>query len=970
MDNRNILKQGSHLAFPCMDCEIEKLIGKGSNAIVYLGKYEDSLSKGLFHRVVIKELFPYHPENLIRRNNKGFIEADESAKEYFELQRKSFECGNEIHLKMLEKYPDKIGSNINTFSANGTFYSVLGFDSGKSLDKRQPSGKEELRNIVVLLLDILDAVEIFHSAGYLHLDISPDNILLIGDGESQRVSLIDYNSIHEISKLKSGSALYCSAKDGYTAPEVISGNIASFSESSDIYSVTAVFYRLLMGKQLTFYQTLRKTPPDIKGCPLLEDFPDTVISRVSLILRRGLCTLPSKRYKNCESMRRDVCELLSRIDGTGITHEALWESSRRILAKTIDTNPSLHFLKNETELYPTRFAYSDGTNNCLSETIDNHLKNGSAIINGAAGMGKTTALLHMALTKTRHYSPVQPAVIYVSLFDYNDNGENFIKNRILENLRFDRSVTGMEDARSRLVREFNTTAKTKNGEKFKYLLLIDGFNEADGNTQPLVNEILSLSQMPGVRILMTSRTEAEFLPFRTLKIVPLAENDIRNVLARKNLIYPESADMQELLKTPLMLSMYCRAAINKNKQLYCNNADELVAAYLDGICEKEIQSLPENSPKRWMIDAAVNFVLPFICKEISDRNKAVTDADLLNMVKKCFRLVSSGRLSRFIPKYVGHSKDICADAKTADEWYGMVVIKLLWHKTGLLIKEPDRGYKVMHDSLQEKLLLDYKKIHKKIKKQNVFIGSISAVILCALIITVGLLINPEPYDTELARTYLDSIVVAQVQSGRAISTFDKILHTDVKDISGYESLLKELKSDLDFHRELLRTDGMGSTEKTEIIYNQLIKTGKVMPWSGKAVNEAEVISLLELSEDIAENYGTYIDILEFLNENEELNLRFGDEFRNCLENKICADAALSDALFYSSCTVHLDNMKKIEPQVYEYYWNTIGENADLSSSDPLNPDKAAIEKLKKDCADKTNNLNKLEIITIHRRITQ
>ncbi|MCD8327415.1 MAG: hypothetical protein LUC90_12310 [Lachnospiraceae bacterium] len=42
-----------------------------------------------------------------------------------------------------------------------------------------------------ILIKILDALDCFHQNGFLHLDISPDNILLL----KEDALLIDYNSV-------------------------------------------------------------------------------------------------------------------------------------------------------------------------------------------------------------------------------------------------------------------------------------------------------------------------------------------------------------------------------------------------------------------------------------------------------------------------------------------------------------------------------------------------------------------------------------------------------------------------------------------------------------------------------------------------------------------------------------------------------------------------------------------------------
>ena len=970
MDNRKMLESGYLLSFPGMDCKIDRIIGKGANAIVYLGSYEDSISKGNYHHVVVKELFPYHPENLIFRNADGRIEIAKEAQDYYALHRKSFEYGNKIHLQLLEAHPDKISANINTFSLNDTFYSILAFDSGKSLDKIVFPETYGLKNSCMLIKDLLEVVTLFHKEGYLHLDISPDNILLLGDGEARRISLIDYNSVHKISELQEGSVLYCSAKEGYSAPEVLSGNVSAFCEGSDIYSVAAVFYWMLTGNKLSFYQSLRQAPPDIRNCAVVQNLPETVVARIVLILKRGLCNVPSKRYKNCERMLEDITELLSRIDGIGITHAALWESSRRIIEKTINTNTSLQYLKNIEELYPLRL--SDAQHNCtlLPDEIEKTLQRGSVMINGAAGTGKTTTLLHTAAVQCQHYSPAKPVAIYISLFTYNSNGENFIKNRILEDLKFDSSINNMEDARNRLIKEFNTPLKTKDGEKPGYILLVDGFNEAGGDIQPLIKEILSLSQLNSVRIILSSRSRTDVFPFSVLSLAPLTQNDIKTTLEKNFLIYPESIEMQKLLSTPIMLSMFCKAAKNKEKQLDCDTSAALIQAYLEGICEKEIKVLPEQSGERWLIDSAVHFVLPFICAEICKKNTAVTDKDLLKIIKKCYRLVTSGRLAGLIPAYIGHCTAIKADTENVDEWYGKVVINLLWRRMGLLVKEPDRGYKLMHQLLQDELLSVYSTLQTRLKKRYFLRFSFFFSSVLAVIVALTVLLSPDPFDEELSRTYLDSIVISQVQSGTTITTLSKLLATDEKNLQEIEKLAAEIKTKIAFHQTLLQEKGIGSPEMTENIYQQLKDTGTVMPWSAKSIDEDTVASLFQLSEEITQNYGFYADILQFLLKNEELNRRFGKNFRQCMEEKICADATLSDALFYLSCTVHLDGMKKKNPDVYDYYWMTIGANADLSNVDPQNPDKANIERLQQECKEKNDRLNELEIITIYRRMNK
>ena len=88
------------------------------------------------------------------------------------------------------------------------------------------------------MIGLLDALEAFHMSGYLHLDISPDNVMLVGSGEQERIFLIDYNSARA---LNATELAYVSCKAGYSAPEVTVPELSQVGFASDLYSVAAVF---------------------------------------------------------------------------------------------------------------------------------------------------------------------------------------------------------------------------------------------------------------------------------------------------------------------------------------------------------------------------------------------------------------------------------------------------------------------------------------------------------------------------------------------------------------------------------------------------------------------------------------------------------------------------------------------------------------------------------------------------------
>lgn len=315
MDHRTPLPTGSELSFPGMTCVVGRCIGRGSNAIVYEADYLDATSSDRKHHVLLKELFPFDPRGRVRREKDLSISRDPDAEDLWQMHLTSFQRGNDIHLQLLALYPDHFGRNINTFPLNNTLYTILDDAGSRSLEKEL--GEEpavNLRKAANWCLQLLDCLEVFHRQNYLHLDISLDNILLVGEGERERIMLTDYNSVHSREEIRRGEGVIFSVKEGFTAPETQTGMYGDISFCTDLYSVAAVFYATLTGSPPSMIQLNRKNPPDARESPLLMEASPAVREQVRKILRRGLCTLPDKRYQSCAYMKQDLAELIARLN--------------------------------------------------------------------------------------------------------------------------------------------------------------------------------------------------------------------------------------------------------------------------------------------------------------------------------------------------------------------------------------------------------------------------------------------------------------------------------------------------------------------------------------------------------------------------------------------------------------------------------------------------------------------------------
>ncbi len=95
-----------------------------------------------------------------------------------------------------------------------------------------------------LILQILDALQVAHSAGAVHRDVKPDNCLILRD--SEHIKLLDFGIarvLHETQVTVAGSVM---GTPHYLSPEQAMG--ATTDSRTDVYSAGIVLYEMLTGR--------------------------------------------------------------------------------------------------------------------------------------------------------------------------------------------------------------------------------------------------------------------------------------------------------------------------------------------------------------------------------------------------------------------------------------------------------------------------------------------------------------------------------------------------------------------------------------------------------------------------------------------------------------------------------------------------------------------------------------------------
>lgn len=738
MDNRTSLTDGLSIAMGDVTYTIKKLIGFGSNAFVYLASYEDNLQRDKKHMVLIKELFPYHPKGLIYRTKYGSIECANEAREYFNLHRKSFLHGNACHLDIQNIRGDMASVNINSFEKNGTIYTVLGNSKGETLLSATGKGTiaSSLSDVVYCMLGILDALEVFHKNGLLHLDISPDNILLMpldkNDEQFRHIMLIDYNSTWNTSELAENTNVYFSIKEHYSAPEVRLQDKNSISFASDLFSVCAIFLEYVQGRPLDFSILYSSGKILEFNTGLLANVPVTASVKALAIIKKGLKLPPKQRYQSIGDLRVDFIELKNRINGIGITHSALWEASKANFQNYVKKNKRYGYLFDNNDLLPCNVKLYDESTCSLYEAISflSKMDSPHVQITASGGMGKTTALMLAWKNAISSYNPYSAVPIYIPLYNYKASSIPYIKGCLLERLKFDDKITTVEDA----LRELNCLMDTVTLGKPSVMLLLDGLNEVSGDNRLLLLEINELMKKSGVQIILTSRVEDKQLKLNTLEILQLREYEIKHYLNNHNVLYPSDKALQHIITNHMMLSVYRVTCISSQRAVDVHSAEELLREYINSMLSTHREHTIGSRIEQLQAEYAIGFLLPSIVYHMKQSGSYVLTAkEVYKAVQDSYNMLTQRSFLMCFPQYIGRSKLIRGQAKTPEEWFNDVIIIMLCNKFALLYWDECGNYTLSHQNFHDYFIREYDMKSKKLSAAKRKLAIPYMVTLCLVI---------------------------------------------------------------------------------------------------------------------------------------------------------------------------------------------------------------------------------------------
>lgn len=259
---------------------IERTLGGGGYGITY-----EAINTANHSRVALKECYPSFA---LRRspNGRDVVSINPKAENAFAHIKKRF--SEEAGLLVRLCAQKEIVNVYDSFLENNTAYYTMELLQGMDMQKYlRTSGTMGWSSMQPILIQILRALYVTHQAGFIHRDISPDNIFMLNDGS---VRLIDFGNAR---RYKMNEQMTAVVKEKFAPPEQY-GQTKKQGPWTDIYALCVTVYYAMSGI-LPARSTERMTAGDnLKPLSEISDAPEEVSRAVQI----GMHPQENRRFQN------------------------------------------------------------------------------------------------------------------------------------------------------------------------------------------------------------------------------------------------------------------------------------------------------------------------------------------------------------------------------------------------------------------------------------------------------------------------------------------------------------------------------------------------------------------------------------------------------------------------------------------------------------------------------------------------
>jgi serine/threonine-protein kinase len=210
-------------------------------------------------------------------------------------------------------------------SSNVIHFIAMEYIDGVTLREKIHKDHAELSKLLRILQHVAEGLAKAHSAGVVHRDLKPDNIMITHDGHTK---ILDFGLAKLIETSGPGVAqgegedAPTAVMQQHSAPGVIMGTVGYMSpeqaqaktvdQRSDIFSFGCLLYEAATGRRPfagdSTVDTLHKIIHD--PAPAITDFNPAVLPELQRVIRKCLVKEPDKRYQTIRDTANDLEEVL------------------------------------------------------------------------------------------------------------------------------------------------------------------------------------------------------------------------------------------------------------------------------------------------------------------------------------------------------------------------------------------------------------------------------------------------------------------------------------------------------------------------------------------------------------------------------------------------------------------------------------------------------------------------------------
>ena len=180
-------------------------------------------------------------------------------------------------------------------------YLAMQYVEGSDLrEVLRAEGRLEPQRALNLIRQVADALDAAHSAGLVHRDVKPGNILVADEPEGEHAYVCDFGLARHVSSVSSltGERGFVGTID-YVPPEQIEGG--AIDARADVYSLGCVFFECLTGErpferdsELSVVFAHLNEPP-----PRLSQLRPELPQELDAVFEAALAKSPDGRYSSC-----------------------------------------------------------------------------------------------------------------------------------------------------------------------------------------------------------------------------------------------------------------------------------------------------------------------------------------------------------------------------------------------------------------------------------------------------------------------------------------------------------------------------------------------------------------------------------------------------------------------------------------------------------------------------------------------